>query len=111
MTPNELERRWRVNVHTRSGLDHLGDGHRDDQLRAPLGGVPELRGDLRSEIPREDHDRVGPGLRDPLRWMDRDMRAGSEAPVLVRVAVDRVIEEVRADPTVVEQRVPLPGRT
>ena len=35
---------------------------------------------------------------------------GSELALLVRVAVDRVVEEVRADAAVVEQRVALAGR-
>ncbi len=35
---------------------------------------------------------------------------GSEPAVLVRVAVDRVVEEVGADPAVVEQRVALARR-
>ena len=35
---------------------------------------------------------------------------GVNLPVLVRVAVDRVVEEVRADAAVVQQRVALPGR-
>ncbi len=52
-------------------------------------------------------DHVGPRLGDPLRRIDRDVRARREPAVLVRVAVDRVVEEVGADAAVVEERVPL----
>ena len=40
---------------------------------------------------------------------DRDLGAGQELPLLVRVAVDRELEQVGADPAVVEQRVSLAG--
>ena len=80
------------------------------RLRAPLVRIGELRGDLPREVPGQDHDRVGPRLGDPLRRHDRDVRSRREPAVLVRVAVDGVVEEVGADPAVVEQGVPFPGR-
>ena len=48
--------------------------------------------------------------RERLRRADRDVRAGQEVALLVRVAVDRVVEEVGADAAVVEQRVALGRR-
>ena len=72
--------------------------------------VRELRRDLAGEVPRQDHDHVRPRLGDPLRRVDRDVRPRRVLALLVRVPVDRVVEEVRADAAVVEQRVALPGR-
>ena len=42
--------------------------------------------------------------------MDRDARPWREPAVLVRVPVDRVVEEVRPDPAVVQERVALARR-
>ena len=86
---------------------------RSEPARSASRPTPRCRRagrDLAREVPGQDHDHVGSGLRDPLGRVDRDVRARSEPPVLVRVAVDRVVEEVGPDPAVVEQRVPLPGR-
>jgi hypothetical protein len=50
-------------------------------------------------------------LRDVFGRQDWNVRSRREASVFVRVAVDGVIEEVGADPTVVEQGVALAGCT
>ena len=94
----------------RSGSSTRRRRDRHDQLRPPLLGVGELRGDLAREVPGQDHDRVRPRLGDALRRVDRDVRSRREPAVLVRVAVDGVVEEVGADAAVVEQRVALAGR-
>ena len=91
-------------------LENVSDRDRHDQLRAPLARVGELLRDLPREVPGQDHDRVGTRLGDPLRRLDRDVRSRREPPVLVGIPVDGVVEEVRADAAVVEQRVPLAGR-
>src|SRR5262249_57563245 len=63
--------------------------------------------DLASEIPRQDQDDSGLRLRDLLRRVDRYSCPGRERSLLVRVAVDRVVEEVLPDPAIVEQGVAL----
>ena len=90
--------------------DPVARRDRDDELRAPLRGVGELRADLAREVPGQDHDHVGPRLGDPLGRVDRDVRPRRVLALLVRVPVDRVVEEVRPDAAVVEQRVALAGR-
>ena len=92
-----------------AGLDDRGQRNRDDQLPAPLADVPELRRDLVDEVPRQDEQVVGTRLGDPLERMDRDVRPRREQTVLVRVAVDRVVEEIGADAAVVQERVALAG--
>ena len=63
--------------------------------------------DLVAQVPRQDQDVVGPVGGDALRRVDRDVRARQEHALLVRAAVDGVLEQVLADAAVVEQRVAL----
>ena len=58
----------------------------------------------------QDQEVVGPRLRHVLRRMDREPHARQPRPLLVRVAVDDVVDEVRADPAVVEERRSLRSR-
>ena len=58
----------------------------------------------------QDQDVVGTSLLERLRMPDRDVGPGQELALLVRVAVDRELEQVGADAAVVEQRVALAGR-
>ena len=91
-------------------LQDLRLRNRYDELPAPFPDVRELCGDLPLQVPRQDQDVVRPGLRDALRGIDRDVGAGQEPPVLVRIAVDGVVEEIGPDAAVVQQGVALPGR-
>src|SRR5262245_46866480 len=96
--------RWTSSAHP-----DLWNGH--DTAAAPFTDVRELFDDLVLQIPRQDQHVVRARLLDPLRRKDRDVRAGKKPVVLVRVPVDRVLEEVGADAAVVEQRIALAGRT
>ena len=73
----------------------------------PTRARRQLRHDLVLQVPGQDQDVVGTCLLERVGMPDRDVRAGQELPLLVRVAVDRELEEVRTDAAVVEQRVPL----
>src|SRR5512147_1618882 len=86
---------------------HLRD--RDDEAPSPLAHVGELVDDLVGQVPGKDQDEVRMGLFECLRMVNRDPGAGQELPLLVRVAVDRELEQVGADAAVVEQRVSLAG--
>src|SRR5699024_4019228 len=81
----------------------LRDGY--DARSAPLPDVVELCDDLVLEVPRQDEDVVRLGLGDPRGFVDRDAGTGGVPAVLVGVAVDRVVEEVRTDAAVVEEGV------
>src|SRR4051812_10892718 len=74
---------------------------------APLADEVELLHDLVLEVPGQDHDHVGPVLADLPGRGDRDVAAGREVARLVRVQVACVVDEVRADPAVVEKCVPV----
>ena len=90
----------------------------DAQLRrahhepaAPLAHERELLHDLVPQVPGQDEDQVGLGLADGVRRAGSGMcDAGQVVALLVRVEVARVLDEVRADAAVVEQRVALGGR-
>src|SRR5713226_4338233 len=93
---------------SRSRVDlHVRD--RYNELSPPRLNQRHLLHDLVLEIPRQDEDVVRPSLEDPLRWVDGYVGARREPALLVRVAVHRVVEEVRPDPAVVQECVALPG--
>src|SRR5215207_10053662 len=92
------------------GIDDRHIGDRDDELAAPGADVTHLLDDLVLEVPRQDQDVVGLELVERLDRMDRDVHAGGEPAVLVRVAIDRELEEVGADPAIVQKRVALARR-
>ena len=92
------------------GIDDRELGDRDDELAAPSADVAHLLDDLVLEVPRQDQDVVGLERVDRVDRMDRDVHAGREPAVLVRVAIDRELEEVGADPAVVQKRVALARR-
>ena len=55
----------------------------------------------------EDH--VGAGFGEAVGREDRDVGAGREAAMLVRIPVDEVLDQVAPDAAIVEQRVGLAG--
>src|SRR5581483_3695828 len=95
-------RRSRVNI-------HLGDRH--DEACAPAAHVSQLLDDLVFNVPRQDQNEVRFGLVYGLRRQNRDMSTRSELAVLVRVTVDGIVDEIRADTAVVEQRVAFARRS
>src|SRR5437763_4391629 len=74
---------------------------------APLADVAQLLHDLILEVPWQDQHYVRPVLADCLRRADRQVAAGQEVPLLVRVEITRVIDQVPAHTAVVEHRVAL----
>ena len=84
---------------------HLGDG--DDKPSAPFTDVPHLLDHLFLEIPAEDQDVVRFCVADPLGSEDRNAGSRKEVSLLVRTPVDGVVDEVRTDAALVEQRVAL----
>src|SRR5882757_318364 len=68
--------------------DHLERRNGEHQLAAPLADVAQLLADLGPQVPGQDEDVVGTVLGDPVRVVDRDVRARQEPALLVRAAVD-----------------------
>ena len=93
---------------TLPGLEDLEGRERDGQPGSPCPCVGQLGRDLVPEVPGHDEDDVRSLPVQVLRWMDRDVRPGCEATVLVRVAVHEKVDQVRPDAAVVEKSVGLP---
>ena len=90
---------------------HFHPRDRDDDSARPTRACrTSWADDLVLEVPREDQDEVRTGVLERLRMLDRDVGAGQELALLVRVAIDREVEQVGADAAVVEQRVALARR-
>ena len=108
------------------GLDHVGarpaavsrritaasssSGARARRTPAPLADVAVLRDDLVAQVPGQDQHEVGLRLAQRPRGARSGCASRAGAALLVRVAVDRVVEEVGADAAVVQQRVALGRR-
>src|SRR5678816_2444086 len=88
-------------------IPHLRDRH--DEPAAPLADVRELGLDLVLQVPREDQDVVGTRLSDLFGRIDRNVGAGQELAVLVRIPVHGVFDEVRPDAAIVQERVSFSG--
>ncbi len=84
---------------------NFGDG--DDEFASPLANIRDLAHNLILEIPRQDKHIVGLCLPDHVRMVNGDMCAGEILPLLVCVLVHGVVDEIRPNPAVVEQRVAL----
>src|ERR1700683_2807281 len=78
-------------------------GSGKDQLATPFADIAELVDQFGLQIPRQRQYDIGTVIADPLRVVGRDPRPGGEAAMPVRIAVHDVLEEIAADPAVVEQ--------
>src|SRR5919106_6950594 len=85
----------------------LGDG--DDEPAAAGAVLGLLLQDLLGEVPRQQQRVVRLVLEQLLDRPDPELAAGHVAPVLERVAVDHVVENVPAEPAIAEQRRGLGG--
>src|SRR6266513_1269157 len=85
----------------------LGDG--DDEVASEGPDVAHLLHDLVLQIPGKDEEVVRLRLAHRAGLDDGEMRPRKEETLLVRAAVDYIIEEVTAYAAVVEQGVALRG--
>src|SRR5437588_7559957 len=84
---------------------------RDDESPAPPPILVLLLHDLVGEVPRQDQQIVGHGFQDSLRRHYWDQHPWRVLSLLEPVAVGEEVEGVRPDPAVVEESVPLRGRS
>jgi hypothetical protein len=89
--------------------DHLRNRH--DEPCTPIADEGELLDDLVLEVPRKYEDEVWAALRNLARVRYWYVRTGQKTPLLVRVSVDGVVNEIPSNPTVVQKGVPLPRRS
>src|SRR5450755_3183186 len=85
----------------------LGNGN--NELPSPLANVAHLLHDLSLQVPGQDQQIIRPGLTNPFRRINGNMRARSELTVLVRIAVHRVVDKIRSHSAVVQQRIAFAG--
>src|ERR1044071_8917493 len=81
----------------------------DDEFAAPFANFVHLIDDLLFEIPGQDEDVIGFRFKDFSGSEDRNMSAREELALLVRVAIDGVVEEIGADTAIIEQSVTFSG--
>src|SRR5688500_10985746 len=86
---------------------YRGLGDRYDELSAPGPDIMELLHDLILEIPRQNQHVIRFRLSDLLGRQNRNVRPGQVLPLLVRIAVYRVLDEVGANAAVIQQGVAL----
>src|SRR6267378_2157615 len=104
LSPRARTRHLQLKVSAGLGIDGYF-GNRHNKLASPFSNAGHLRHDLVFEIPRQNEQIVGLGFLDLVGMQDRDMRSGEELALLVGIAVHGVVDEIRADATVIQQRV------
>src|SRR5262245_34130229 len=92
-----------------SSADFYG-GHRDDEPSATAPHHGHLLHDLLPQVPGKDEHVLRLGRHDQFRCMNRYATAGQKLSLLVRTLVDRELEEIPANPAVVQKRVALRRR-
>src|SRR5271170_1166699 len=85
---------------------HFRHGNRNYELATPLANKGILLHDFIFEIPGENQQVIWPGFPDAIRGVDRDVRPWQEFPLLVRAAVDRIVEKIGSNPAIIQQRIP-----
>src|SRR6185369_759588 len=78
-----------------------------DELATPFPNVSRSLRDLFLQIPRQDQYVVRARLADAVGCEDRDMSAGRELALLVRIRVDGEVEKVGSNAAIVQKRVAL----
>jgi hypothetical protein len=76
-----------------------------DESTAPIADKAHLGADLILQVPGQDEHVVRPGIADLIRRENGNMRARRVFALLVRVAIDRVVDEIGTDAAIVEQRI------
>src|SRR3569623_253913 len=85
--------------------------NRNHEPSAPLANIRELCRDLVAQIPRKYQNVVGTDFANRIRMANRDLGAGEILPLIVRASVDGEVEEIRANPAVVQQGVSFARRS
>src|SRR6266478_9627767 len=72
---------------------YFGNGH--NEFASPLANKSILLDDFVLEVPRKNEQIVGRCFPDALRWKDRNMCARQKPAVLIRIPINRVVQEIR----------------
>jgi hypothetical protein len=96
-----------ISIPRRNGGEHFEFRETSDELASPVAHVVKLGGNLGAEIPRQDDDVIRALLGQSFHWIYRNVSAGKEKPVLMRIPIDGESHELRADAAVIQQSVAL----
>src|SRR2546423_2821703 len=89
----------------RSSCVYLHFGNRHDKFSTPVSSERKLADDFIFQVPGEDKDIIGAGRSKFLSREDRNMGAGQELAMLIRISIYRKFQEIRADPAIIEQGI------
>src|SRR5258708_1982352 len=93
--------RWEL---ARTSLDDLQTRDGNHELAAPIPHASHLSENLFADVPRKDQYEIRTGLAQFVRMVDGDVRPRQVMSLLVRADVHRIIEEVRSNSAIVEER-------
>src|SRR6266851_1350909 len=99
--------RWKL---ARTSLDDLQTRDGNDESAAPIPYAGHLGENLFADVPRKDQHVIRPSFPQFVRMVDGNVRPRQVLSLLVRADVHRIIEEVRSNSAIVEERVGLRGR-
>ena len=85
--------------------------HGNDKLPTPIAHIIHLRHDLVLQIPGKDQDVVRLCFCETRRWVNWQTASGQKASLLMRIKIDDVVDKIRPDPAVIEQRIALGRRS
>src|ERR1700736_3973765 len=83
---------------------------RKDELTTPVGDIAEPIGEFGFQVPRQRQHHIWTVLVEKPWITNRDAHTWREAAMLVWITVDDVLEQIAADPAVVEQGVAVARR-
>ena len=83
---------------------------RNNEFAAPFANESILLDDFVLQIPGQNEQKVGLRLANPFRRENRNVRSRQEPPVLIWIAVDGVIQKIRAYGAIIQERVAFAGR-
>jgi len=69
-----------------------------------MTNIGHLLRDFVLEVPGQYEDVIGLGFSNSIRVINRYVGPGQKEPLLVRAAVNRVVDKINADPAVVKRK-------
>src|SRR6185503_17357509 len=92
-------------------MDTLYFRNRHDELPSPLTDTTHLLHNLFAEIPRKNEEIIWVSLAYLFWRIDGNVHAREEMTLLMRAPVNRVVDEIRSHPTIIEQGIALRRRS
>src|SRR6267143_1658274 len=106
-----LERRFQKDHReiSRSGID-ANFWNWNDKLSSPLSNIADLIHDFVFKIPWQDQHIIRLCFSDHFRRENRDVRTGEKLALLIRIAINGIVNKIAAYAAIVQQRIAFPRR-